>query len=195
MCAAFAGDNLLLFGLRTQLRSPVSWLPENGAPAGVCRPQELCGRPDFSVRPISSGDSLSPHRSCQSPLAPRALPRFIATMGLSDSPAANARLMDSAHASLRFWRSQRRGSPSLPNPTFPARCPHRPRRSPPLHAHVASRWMMASASLTDWPTSPSVTRLTRVCLCCGSQVRSTELQHRNCSRRCPLLYMLDVQLA
>jgi len=81
-------------------------------------------------------------------LAPRALPRFLATMGLSDSPLPNARLMDSAHALSRFWRNRPAGSPSLPNQTFPARCPHSPRRSPPLLVNIASR-RMAGFGISD----------------------------------------------
>ena len=77
----------------------------------------------------------------QGPFAPRALPRFVATMGLSDSPAPNACLMDSAVASPRSARDRWQGSPSLPNQTFPARCPLSPRRTPPLRWNVASQWM------------------------------------------------------
>ena len=82
---------------------------------------------------------MSPLRSCQGPFAPRALPRFNATMGLSDSPAAKTRLMDSADASSGLPRSGGRGLPACPIPTFPARCPQPPRRSPPLLVNVASR--------------------------------------------------------
>lgn len=60
-------------------------------------------------------------------------------MGLSDSPATDARLMDSAHASSRSSRNRRQGPPSLPNPTFPARCPLSPRKAPPLLVNIASR--------------------------------------------------------
>ena len=44
-------------------------------------------------------------------------------MSLSDSPAPDARLMDSVRASPRTLRGRRQGSPSLPNLAFPARCP------------------------------------------------------------------------
>ena len=37
-----------------------------------------------------------------------------------------------------FSRSQRPGSPLLPNPTFPARCPSLPRRTPTLLLNVSS---------------------------------------------------------
>ena len=47
----------------------------------------------------------------------------------------------------------------------------------------------------DWPLSPGVTRPNRVRLRCGTQVRSTALRRRDCARRRPLLYMLDVQFA
>jgi len=53
----------------------------------------------------------------------------------------------------------------------------------------------ASAFPAAWPFSLCVTRPNRVRLRRGSQVRSTELRRQNCSRRCPLLYMLDIQLA
>jgi len=76
---------------------------------------------------------------CQGPFAPRALPRFPATMGLSDSPAPNSRLMDSACVLPRSSRGRWQGSPSLPNLTFPARCPLSPRRAPPLFVNISSR--------------------------------------------------------
>ena len=98
----------------------------------------FCLRPGFA--PCQSAPVLfESASSCQGPLAPRALPRFRATMGLSDSPASSARLMDSTHAALRLGRSRCLGSPSLPNPTVPTRCPHSPRRSPPLLVNIASR--------------------------------------------------------
>ena len=118
--------------LDSEHSSRPTWLPNAAS---------LCDRGMFAVvgflqsAPRPSESALP----CQGPLAPRALPRFIATMGLSDSPAPGARLMDSAHASPRSSRGWRRGSPSLPNQTFPARCPHRPRRTPPLRVNVASR--------------------------------------------------------
>jgi len=62
-------------------------------------------------------------------------------MGLSDSPAPNARLMDSTHISPRSARGRWQGPPSLPTPSFPARCPFLPRRAPPLLVNVASRWV------------------------------------------------------
>ena len=84
----------------------------------------------------SSSESAPPR---QGPFAPRALPRFIATTSLSDSHAPNAHLMDSMCISSRLWRNRQHGSPSLPNPTFPARCSHSPRRTPPLLVKIASR--------------------------------------------------------
>ena len=90
--------------------------------------------------PISSQDSLSPLRSCQGPFAPSRLDRdFNATTSLSDSHAANAPLMDSLCILSRLKRSWQHGSPSLPNPTFLARCPLCPRRVPPLLVNIASR--------------------------------------------------------
>ncbi len=82
-------------------------------------------------------------------------------MGLSDSPAPNGRLMVSPNALSRSSRNRWQGFdslrspsglppavylrfapvPSLPNPTFPARCPLSPRRAPPLPVNIASRRM------------------------------------------------------
>jgi len=64
------------------------------------------------------------------------LPRLT---GLSDSLVIDVRLMDSASALPRTSRGRRQGSPSLPNSTFPARCPLSPRRTPPLFVNIASR--------------------------------------------------------
>ena len=131
---------LLLFGFHAQLLSPVTEFRRQGRfPNGQlpCR----CSVVGWFSHPNQLRFFLSPLRSCQGPLAPRALPRFLATMGLSDSPTANARLMSSTRASSRSSRSQRPGSPSLPNPTFPARCPLSPRRTPTLLVNVSSRRM------------------------------------------------------
>jgi hypothetical protein len=71
----------------------------------------------------------------------RSIPRwrdFHATMSLSDSPASNPPLMDSQRV-LLLCCNLRQGSPSLPNPTFPARRPLRPRRVPPLRVNITSR--------------------------------------------------------
>jgi hypothetical protein len=46
---------------------------------------------------------------CQGPFAPRALPRFVTTTGLSDSPALDSRLMDSAYVLPRFSRGRWQG--------------------------------------------------------------------------------------
>ena len=77
----------------------------------------------------------------QGPFAPQALPRFKATTSLSDSHANNAQLMDSLCIWSRLRHNRSHGSPSLPNLTFPARCPHSPRRTPPLLVNIASRRM------------------------------------------------------
>src|SRR2546428_6621384 len=75
----------------------------------------------------------------QGPWAPPRLARgLLAPTGLSDSPAPNSHLIDSLRVLLRR-RNRRQGPPSLPNPTFPARCPLSPRRTPALLANVASR--------------------------------------------------------
>ena len=104
----------------------------------MLRRQFFCRRPNF--HPANQlPNLLSPLRSCQGPFAPRALPRFGATMDLSDSPASGVRLMDSADASSRSKRDRRQGSPSLPNLAFPARCPLRPRRAPSLLVNISSR--------------------------------------------------------
>jgi len=131
---------LLLFGFPTQLRSPVpEFRRQHRFPYPQLRFQLSCRR--WMVHPpISSQDSLSPLRSCQGPFAPQALPRFIATTSLSDSPASNPQLIVLLHVLLRR-RNQRQGSPSLPNPTFPARCPLSPRRAPLLHSNVSSHRM------------------------------------------------------
>jgi hypothetical protein len=89
---------------------------------------------------------LSPLRSCQGPLAPRALPRFLATTGLSDSPTARTQLISSLRSLPLAPLGQRPGSPSLPNPTFPGRCPLSPRRVPALLANVSSRRMAGFSS-------------------------------------------------
>src|SRR2546428_2382065 len=131
----------------------------------------------------------------QGPFAPQALPRFIATTSLSDSPASNPQLIVSLHVLLRR-RNRRQGSPSLPNSTFPARCPLSPRRAPALLSNVSSRRMAgfnSSGSLAALIFS--LTRPIRVRLRYGSQVRSREPQHGDCSPRCPFHYMLDVQFA
>ena len=62
-------------------------------------------------------------------------------MGLSDSPTAGAQLLSSPRSLSPSALSPRPGSPSLPNRTFPARCPLSPRRVPTLLANVSSRRM------------------------------------------------------
>jgi len=89
------------------------------------------------LQSATSASEFVPHG--QGPFAPRALPRFLATTGLSDSPTPNTRLMDSAYVSPRSSRGWWQGSPSLPNLTFPARCPLSPRRTPPLFVNISSR--------------------------------------------------------
>src|SRR3989441_446828 len=76
----------------------------------------------------------------QGPFAPQALPRFIATTSLSDSPASNPQLIVLLLVLLRR-RNRRQGSPSLPNATFPARCPLSPRRTPARLSNVSSHRM------------------------------------------------------
>jgi hypothetical protein len=74
-------------------------------------------------RSISAGDSLSPLRSCQGPFAPRALPRFIATMGLSDSPAPSTCLMDSTRAWSPLSRPPAAGVSQSAQPNLPCALP------------------------------------------------------------------------
>ena len=93
------------------------------------------------TRPISFRFLLSPLRTRQGPFAPRALPRFNATMSLSDFPVSSTPLIDSRRTLMASSRHPRQGSPSLPNSTFPARCPHSPRRSPSLLSNVSSQWI------------------------------------------------------
>jgi len=145
LCEAFTTK---LFGFRAQPRSPDL--------------EVLCSR--FGFHRSNAVPSLFESApSCQGPLAPRALPRFIATMGLSDSPAPSSRLMDSARALLRQCRNWWQGSPSLPNQTVPARRPQPPRRSPPLRVNVASRRMIGFGFSERLADLTSVTRLNRVC--------------------------------
>ena len=94
--------------------------------------------PSLVSHPHQLRGFLSPLRSCQGPLAPRALPRFPATTGLSDSPTSRAPLMSSRRPLSPSSPNRQRGSPSLPNRTFPAPCPLSPQRVPALLVNVAS---------------------------------------------------------
>jgi hypothetical protein len=168
--------------------APVIWFPMAASlfSKGICSVMGF-----LQSVPLPSESALP----CQGPFAPRALPRFIATTSLSDSLASNLQLIVSLPVLLRR-RNRRQGSPSLPNPTFPARCPLSPRRAPALRSNVSSHRMIGfnpSGSLAALIFG--LTRPIRVRLRYGSQVRSRELQHGNYSPRCPFHYMLDVQFA
>ena len=170
---AVEAEPLLLFGFRTQLRSPVpEFWRQHRFPKGIFLSRLSCRR--LITHPNQPRFFLSPHRSCQGPLAPPRLDRsLIATTGLSDSPVSNTCLMDSICASFCSSRNRSQGFdslrspfglpsavylrfapvPSLPKQTFPARCPQPPRRVPPLLLSIASRLVLASAILGAWPLS------------------------------------------
>ena len=150
---AVEAEPLLLFGFRTQLPYPVpEFWRQHRFPKGIFLSRLSCRR--LITHPNQPRFFLSPHRSCQGPLAPPRLDRsLIATTGLSDSPVSNTCLMDSICASFCSSRNRSQGSPSLPKQTFPARCPQPPRRVPPLLLNIASRLVLASAILGAWPLS------------------------------------------
>jgi hypothetical protein len=110
------------------------WLPI----AASLFSEGICSVVGFLQSVPSPSESALPR---QGRFAPRALPRFLATTSLSDSHTPNARLMDSPGVSSRLWRNWSHGPPSLPNPTFPARCPLSPRRAPALLSNVSSHRM------------------------------------------------------
>ncbi len=117
----------------------------------------------------------------QGPFAPRPLPRFYATMGLSDSRLEpRPRLLIPASA-CRLARHPD-GSPKFPDCSFRARCLLSPRRVPPVLSIIPSRRMLASPHLAGWPLSFCVTRPNRVRLRCGSRVRLPRLRRRDYSR-------------
>ena len=156
-----------LFGFHAQLLSPVTEFRRQARfPYGQFSCRFSCHR--LVSHPNQLRSFLSPLRSCQGPLAPRALPRFLATTGLSDSPTARTQLISSLRSLPRFSRSQRPGSPLLPNPTFPARCPSLPRRTPTLLLNVSSHRM------TGFNTSGRLAVL--LCLTRPSWVRDFSLR-------------------
>ncbi len=110
---AVEAEPLLLFGFRTQLRSPVpEFWRQHRFPEGIFLSRLSCYR--LIAHSNQPRFFLSPHRSCQGPLAPdRGL---IATTGLSDSPASNICLMDSTRALLRSSRNRQQGFDSLLSP-------------------------------------------------------------------------------
>ena len=116
---------LLLFGFRAQLRSPFpEFRRQSGFPHGQLDPGLFCRRLDFHL-PNQPRFSLSPLRSCQGPFAPRALPRFHATMA-SPTP------LPPAHA-LWIWRTPRPAPRGTGGKDIPA-CPTQPSlRAAPTH--------------------------------------------------------------
>ena len=134
---------------------------------------------------LPSSDSASLRHG---PFAPRALPRFPATMGRSDSrPQPRGRLCIPAPASGHppHWA----GSPRFLDRSVGARCPHPPRRVRRVRLPVATSPVLASASLGAWPLSPSVTRPNRVRLRYGSRLRRARLRPPDCSDARSLGYM------
>ena len=108
------------------------------------------------------------------PLAPRALPRFLATMGRSDSPSRPPPGYVFPNGGLR-----ERGSPRFLDRSFPARCPLPPRRVWQVLTPIPSLPILASSNRADWPLSLCVTRPNQVRLHYGSLVRRARLRQQD----------------
>ena len=137
-----------------------------------------------------SSQRLSPPltQTCfqQGPFAPRALPRFLATMGLSDA------LQDRRPGYVFPWRvggfrSHPVGPPRLLGCSFHARCPQLPREARWLPLPVASPPVAGFILVGGLTASTFLTRPNRVHLRYGSRVCLP-------SRPVPLLEPLLVRL-
>jgi hypothetical protein len=178
----------LLLGLVVQLLSQTREALRQGVPPALGQPvprQVLRSRILGIQAALPSSDFASLRHG---PFAPRALPRFLATMGRSDSrPQPRGRLCIPAPA-LGYpphWA----GPPRFLDRSVGARCPHPPRRVRRVRLPVASSPVLASASLGAWPLSPSVTRPNRVRLRYGSRLRRARPHPPDCSGACSLGYM------
>lgn len=123
--------------------------------------------------------------------------RFTATMDPSDSRTRprNGYLFPSPVARPIHSRTPRRVS-QVPDASFGARRPQPPREARRGHSLVGPprRWQ-ASPNLAGWPASISVTRPKRVRLRYGSRLGRPGLRRRDRSRRRPVGYQLNEQLA
>jgi hypothetical protein len=126
-----------------KLRLPIKLLSQNGEFYGNAAPSDVNSRhpifPLFHRGTYVQVALHSSHSACprQGPLAPRALPRFFATMGLSDS-----RLQQTSRLFIPGYppalTPDHSGSPRFLGASFRARSPLSPRDALQMHLPVAS---------------------------------------------------------
>ena len=152
--------------------------------------------PDSSVvRPFGSKRISPPLASTcirSGPFAPRELPRFFATMGLSESRREPRRRLciPSMRWGLRPTRPGLPGSSALLSACAVSNHPGKPNGClrPLLH-----RRCQASSSLSAWPLSFSVTRQNRVRFRYGSRFRLSRLRQPDYSDPRSIGYMVNGQ--
>ena len=185
LATALARGHARRAGARRLARGPAtaSQRTRSGLTAGRCgTPRVQAGVPSSCRDMLRSG-----------PFAPRALPRFRATMSRSDSrPWPSAALC----LPLRRWAlpPTTPGLPGSSTDRFARAAPTHPGRSERCTCPLLLSRSLASPYPAGWPPSLGVTRPYRVRLRCGSRGRSPELRHVDCSTPRPSRYLLNGQL-
>jgi len=130
----------------------------------------------FRNRTLVQAELLSSDSTCprQGPFAPQALPRFLTTMGLSDSRYGQMKVIYSLLLLVTYHHYT--GSPRFLDQSFSMRRPQSPRRARQLLAPVSSLPTLGFAYPGRLATPISITRPNRIRLRYGSHFRLARLR-------------------
>ena len=162
---AVAATLRLVLGLVAQLLSQLRGLLGQVAPAPPLFGLEPVSRPGLRRGPFGQAVLPFSDSACNgaSPLAPRELPRFFATMSWSDFRLApRATLCIPPRRCPVAFGTRFAGPPRFLDRSIRARRPQPPRRARRLRMPVASSSAQASPYPAGWPLSIRVTRPNRV---------------------------------